>query len=159
MSRRPSTHFSYSEFTFSQTAARMGREVVIEPSSLVEIHIKELCLNVLEPLRAHLNRPIRITSGYRPEWLNKAIGGSASSQHMIGQAADIVVDGVPPDLVAKTLIDAGIEFDQLIVEFGRWVHVSFNFGRNRGEALKASKVNGETVYSILTRDDMTEGYF
>lgn len=149
-----SKHFSYSEFTFSQTAARMGREVVIEPDSLVEIHIKELCLNVLEPLRAHLNKPIRITSGYRPEWLNKAIGGSASSQHMIGQAADIVVDGVPPDLVAKTLIDAGIEFDQLIVEFDRWVHVSFNFGRNRGDALVATKEDGATVYRLLKVDDL-----
>ena len=156
---RLSEHFHNSEFTFSQTATRMGREVVIEPDSLVHLNLVDLCEMVLEPLRKILNRPIHVSSGYRPDWLNSAVGGSKSSQHMVGQAVDITVVGVSPRSVAKALIDTGVEFDQLIIEFGQWVHVSYNFANNRCDILKATKVDGKTVYSKALQNDLVRGYY
>ncbi len=153
-----SAHFHIAEFTFSQTAIRMGREVVIEPDSSIYLNLIDLCEMVLEPLRKKLNRPINISSGFRPEWLNTAIGGASTSQHMLGQAADIRVAGVHAREVARALIDTGVEFDQLIVEFGRWVHVSYNFANNRGEVLKAEKIDGVTTYSPLLATDAIRDY-
>ena len=70
------------------------------------------------------------------------------SQHRLGQAADIVVPGLSTIQVVQTIVKLGLPFDQLIEEFGRWVHVS-HCGIRRGETLRALRLNGKTVYNHL----------
>lgn len=148
--RTLSKHFSEHEFTFSQTAARSGKQIIIPEGGEVQANLIDLCGEVLEPLRSDLKRPIRITSGYRPPWLNRKIGGSQTSQHCAGQAADIVVPGIEPIDVARAVADSELEYDQCIVEFGRWVHISYAKGNNRNQMLTASRApSGSTCYALL----------
>ena len=96
-----------------------------------------LITNVLQPLRDKLGKPIKVTSGYRCEKLNKMIPGSAQySQHMLGQAADIQVNGCSTKDLFDYIKKSGIEYDQLINEYDRWVHVSYRPGYNRRQAFK-----------------------
>lgn len=127
-------HFTLDELTFSQTAVR--KSIENKPDKAQTENLRQLCLNVLEPLREALERPIIISSGYRSPRLNKAIGGSARSQHCKGEAADIVVPGMDAKDVALKIVELGLPVDQLILEGGRWVHVSYS-SRNRGEVLTA----------------------
>jgi len=84
-----------------------------------------LCENVLEPARAVLG-PIRVNSGYRSKKVNSAVGGAWGSQHQFGQAADIIPLGINVPLFdLYEYIYKNLLFDQLIWEFGSWVHVSF----------------------------------
>lgn len=91
-------HFALEEFTRSQTAARLGIDNTLNPAffadSLVIANLKNLCTQVLEPLRRHIDKPIVISSGYRCPVLNRAVGGVANSQHLTGQAADITIPSV-----------------------------------------------------------------
>lgn len=138
-----SANFSLSEFQVSQTAARMGRELVLgkkEKNNLVL-----LTRTVMQPVRDLLDAPVVITSGYRPEWLNTLIGGSKSSQHIKGQAADFIVVGMQV-LEAAHKIQEQIGFDQLICEFNKWIHISFCPGPMRGEVLTAQSSDGTTQY-------------
>ena len=82
-----SEHFSLSEFTKSITAERLG--IDNKPGYEQVLAMRNLCREVLEPLRQHYGQPIRITSGYRCEELNSAVGGVRRSQHMLGEAADL----------------------------------------------------------------------
>ena len=114
---------------------------------------KALCENVLQKVREHFG-PTTINSGYRGEALNKAVGGSAKSQHCKGQAADIEVPGVSTFEVAKW-IERHTDFDQVILEFytpgipdSGWVHVTYNTEGNRKKSLTASKVGGKTQYTL-----------
>ncbi len=137
-------HFDLDEMTHSQTAIRLG--VDNTPDAHTVENLRQLCENVLEPLRDMIGKPVHIDSGYRCVELNKAIGGVSSSQHCEGKAADIVVQGMSVDDVvalARTLP----YFDQLIHEFGAWTHISYQpFVANRKEVLRAVKINGETQY-------------
>jgi zinc D-Ala-D-Ala carboxypeptidase len=120
-----SAHFTLAEFTDSQTAARQGIDNT-PPADVVE-RLKRTAQG-LEAVRVRLGcAPIVISSGYRSPALNAAIGGSKNSQHMTGEAADFTCPrfGSPTE-VAAALKDSGIEYDQLILEFGRWVHISFS---------------------------------
>lgn len=118
-------------------------------------NLKALCVNVLQPLREAMGRPMRVNSGFRSDAVNRAVGGSSTSQHSKGEAADIEFDGFDNLALAKKIIEMGLPFDQLIAEFlvpgdpnGGWVHVSHKrIGKQRGEVLTASRVNGKTVYS------------
>jgi hypothetical protein len=95
--------------------------------------------------------PINISSGYRSKTLNHFIGGSLSSQHCQGKAADIDMDGMTNATNKEVFeyIKNSLDFDQLINEFNyAWVHVSYNQGKNRKQVLDASKHNGRTVYSL-----------
>jgi len=139
-----SEHFSLEEFTRSQTATRMCIENT--PSDKLIENGVALCENVLEPLRLAIGKPITITSGYRCRNLNRLIGGSATSSHMKFEAADIVVYGLETGGIAAKINQLGLEYDQLINEFGSWVHVSYSMGDNRRESLIAKKVAGRTVY-------------
>lgn len=118
-----SDNFYLDEFTRSQTAARRGIDMAVEPFGVVYFNLRRLCRRVLQPLRDALG-PVHITSGYRPPKLNRLIGGSATSQHQYGQAADIVATGHTPLEVATWLREHVTGYDQLIHEFGEWVHVS-----------------------------------
>lgn len=138
-----SKHFTLDEFCHSAMAARMGK-VVIVPGMLIP-RLRDLCENVLEPLRVGLRKPVVILSGYRPPWLNSAVGGSRASQHMKGEAVDILVPGMKPIQVCQKVIDLGLPFDQIILEFDQWTHLSYR-PEPRGSVLTAVKQDGRTRY-------------
>lgn len=138
-----SPHFSLEEMTLSQTAARRGIDNV--PPAAATAALKTLCTEVLEPIRLHFGRPVRVSSGFRSPTLNRAIGGAASSQHCRGEAADITVPGVSNFELAQW-ISRNLHYDQLILEFGRWVHVSYRHGRLRHQELTARVAQGRTQY-------------
>jgi zinc D-Ala-D-Ala carboxypeptidase len=139
-------HFDLEEFTRSDTATRIGKQIVA--SAMIEMQLRRLCSIVLEPLRIRVGQPVRILSGYRPPWLNALIGGSTTSEHMDGRAADIEVDGYTPMQLAQLIIDLGLPYNQLILEFGRWVHVSVADVNDmpKHQVLTAAYVNGKAVY-------------
>lgn len=142
---RLSDHFSLAELTVSATAARKG--ISNSPPPLV-IDTLILTADRMEKVRALLgDHPIIVLSGYRSPAVNAAVGGSKSSAHMTGHAVDFICPrfGTPAQ-VAAHLAKHLVGFDQLIEEFGEWVHVDFGPGR-RGQKLTARKVNGRTVYS------------
>ena len=122
-----SPHFTLSEFARSQTACLHGIPNV--PTDEVIQNLRLLCEHVLEPLRQHLQVPVRITSGYRHPRVNRLVGGARQSQHQTGQAADFVVrkDLMPQ---AYMYIRDCLPFDQLIME-RNWIHVSYKHGHNR----------------------------
>jgi len=94
---------------------------------------------------------LTITSGFRCKALNDAINGASNSQHISGQAADIVCAGMTVDVLMNYIINGtALPFDQLIMEFGQWIHISYDPDRRkqRGEVLTAVKENGVTVYKL-----------
>lgn len=139
------SHFSLDELTFSQTATRYG--IDNEPSPEIIENLKRVA-GVLEDIRSLVNMPIIVSSGYRSPALNRAVGGSGRSAHMLGLAADINASRMSPLALARLIANSSIRFDQLIMEFGRWVHVglSSNLVAPRGELLTAKKANGRTQY-------------
>ena len=134
-------HFTLDELCASATAKARG--IQNKPSAQQIIALVYLTCYVLEPLREAMNEPIPISSGFRCEQLNRAIGGVSNSQHMKGQAADLCIGG---DLERGkkwfNYIKNNLKFDQLIWEHSRsgtyWVHVSFihpDLGRNRRQVI------------------------
>ena len=120
-----SPHFTLAEMTTSQTAARRRLDNTPPPAVLAALHRTALGL---ETVRMLLGAPIVITSGYRSPEVNRAVGGAWNSQHMTGEAADIIVPGygTPDDVVRKLVAHKEIPYDQCILEFDRWVHISFS---------------------------------
>lgn len=118
------------------------------PSATVIENLKALSVNILQPLRDAVGTPIKINSGYRCTSLNKAIGGAANSQHVTGQAADIIDLTHGNESLFRKIKELNLPFDQLIDEFGfRWVHVSYDPVRHRKAILQAIKdAKGKTVY-------------
>lgn len=119
-----SPHFALAEFTASETAARRGIDNT--PSPAIIEHLK-MTAELLEDVRVILRAPILITSGYRCTALNAAIGGAANSAHIEGRAADFICPGFgDPLAVCRRLSGTpGIDFDQLIYEFGDWTHIAW----------------------------------
>lgn len=148
-----SEHFTVEELIASETASKRGIDNTPLPNHRESL--EHLSVSVLEPLRAILSyergedTPIYITSGYRSPELNEAIGGVSDSQHAKGQAADIQVEGFDIEEVFQIILDSAIPYDQVIQEFDRWIHISYDDERDtqRGEALRATKEDGETVYT------------
>jgi zinc D-Ala-D-Ala carboxypeptidase len=144
-----STNFSVAELSKSEAATRQGLDNT--PSMEVIDCLQALVDNVLQPLRDKLG-PIVVTSGYRSPAVNKAIGGSATSDHCKGQAADIEVLNMDNKALAEYIRD-NMKFTQLILEFYRkgvpdsgWVHVSYDAKNLKNQVLTAAKVDGKTVY-------------
>lgn len=132
-----STHFLLDELTHSQTASRQGIDNT--PDAQTIERLKKTCYG-LEEVRILLGGyPIHISSGYRSAAINSAVGGSQGSQHLLGQAVDFTCPrfGTPKEIVRK-IKDSNIQYDQLIEEFGQWVHISFS-DRNRRHALIIDK--------------------
>ena len=120
-------HFSLWEMCASGTAIRLGIENV--PDEAVIKRLQQLCEHVLEPLRQRFG-VIRITSGYRCDKLNRAVGGVKNSQHRLGEAADIHVSNIEVGRKMFRYIKENLEFDQLLFERIQengacWLHVSF----------------------------------
>ena len=120
-----SEHFTLDEMTFSEIALRNGLSNA--PDQITIGNLTRLA-QLLEKVRALLNRPIHINSAYRSLNVNKLVGGQPSSQHCLGCAADIKVGGMTPDLVMKAIIHSDIQYDQIIREFDSWVHISIPNG-------------------------------
>ena len=132
-------YFELDEFINSPTAKKKG--ICNDPTFEVVEHLDELVEKILDPLRAAYGMAIRVTSGYRCPALNKAVGGSDTSVHQIGYAADLQVGGsfdkfveFVKDWFAKT----GTKFDQLLVESSngtKWLHIGLynNSGQQRGQ--------------------------
>jgi len=148
-----SEHFTLAELTPSSTAKRLGIKNDPTPEHLE--CLKLLAINVLDKVREHFDKPIWVSSGYRSKALNDATPGSSpTSQHCLGEAADLDQDGRGTGVSNKMVFDYikdHLEFDQLIWEFGTdanpdWVHVSFSKKRKRKQALKAVRVKGKTQY-------------
>lgn len=116
-------NFTLDELTVSETAERLG--IDNDPPADIIDNLRGLA-SVLEEVRIVCNsRPVVITSGYRSPNLNRLVNGSQNSAHLSGYAADFTVPGFgTPMEVCRAIAAAGIRFDQLIHEFGRWVHLS-----------------------------------
>ena len=142
---RLSANFTLEEFLISQIAERRGIEMI--PSQEVIDNLSDLVTTCLQPLREALESPLVISSGFRPLALNKAIGGSKSSAHIDGRAADFRVLGMTPFDVCVAIRDMRLPYDQNIHEFGRWTHLGISQDP-RGEDLTAYKSDGRTKYTL-----------
>jgi len=150
-----SEHITYKEGVYSTTALRLGLNN--DPTKAHLSNMELLAEKVFEPLRKHVNGPIKINSFYRGPELNKAIGGSSKSQHCEGRAMDIDDDfGYMSNADMFEYIKNNLSFDQMIWEFGNsdnpnWVHVSYvNEDANRNRCLLAYKdENNRTKYKTI----------
>ncbi len=147
-----SANFTLKELTKSDTATRLGIDNT--PDEAVIESLRLLCENILQPVRDHFGKPVKISSGYRSPELNSspAVGGSKTSDHCKGQAVDFEIDGVPNPELAEW-IESNLKYSQLILEFytqgqpnSGWVHASFNPESLKGQSLTAVKVAGKTQY-------------
>ena len=145
---RLSKNFVLSEITRSNTAKRL--DISNEPTKEHLENMQRLISNLIQPMRDELG-PIRISSGYRNPSLNRAIGGSRSSQHCKGQALDIQfweMGKMNNKVIYDFILDSNMEFDQMINEFDfAWIHISLKDKGNRKQVLEAYKdEDGDTKY-------------
>ena len=147
-----SPHFTLSELTRSQTAMRRGLDNQPSPAALLALH--DLARHILDPIRLHFG-PFSPSSCYRSAALNRAIGSTARSQHVMGEAADIKIAAIS-NRALLDFIAAELPFDQLILEFLKaddphhgWLHVSYRREQQRGEILTAQRSKGRVHYAAL----------
>ena len=143
-----SKNFALSEIIHSNTAKRLG--IDNEPTETHLQNMQHLVDNLIQPLRDAVG-PIRVSSGYRNPSLNRAIGGSVSSQHCKGEALDLQFwqnGKMMNELIYEWILDSGIEFDQMINEFDfAWIHISLKKKGSRNQVLEAFKDDeGDTKY-------------
>ena len=122
-------NFTITDLCKSETALKAG--INNTPPMGVSDNLMYLIVNLLQPLRNKLGKPIIVTSGYRCAHLNKMIDGKPTSQHLVGQAADIKVKDMTASALQNFIVTSGLEFDQCINEYNKWVHVSYNINGNR----------------------------
>ena len=146
---RVSKNFALSEMVKSATAERLN--VDNSPSDIHLVNLTHLAIHILQPVRDEFG-VITINSGYRSPALNAKVGGSKTSQHCNGQAADFESFLTPNPDLAKWIAN-NLVFDQLILEFydgvnpnSGWVHCSYNLMGNRKKILTALKTGGKVVY-------------
>ena len=139
-----SPHFRLSELLASNTAKAKGLDN--DPSPEVLANLKNLCIHVLEPIRAKVG-PLKINSGYRSDPVNDAVGGSKTSAHSYGLAADLHPAHGCKKLM-NDIIASGVKLDQVIFE-RTWVHVGYLHPKTkaqRNEKLSMFVVGGKTTY-------------
>lgn len=148
-------NFTLEELSNSSTAKRLGIDNI--PNNEQVNNLRLLCEKVLQPIREKYGKPIIISSGFRCEKLNKAIGGSPTSEHRYGMAADFhsLSDTLSDNKALWDLIRTmNLNFGQLIYEYGSdsgpdWIHISYNEKNNRKQILRCKKVNGKASYSTM----------
>ena len=153
--KKISENVSYKEGVYSITAKRLGINNTPTGDELSNMEL--IAEKIFEPLRKHVNGPIKINSFYRSPELNQAIGGSAKSQHCKGQAIDIDdTYAYATNAEMFNFIRNNLDYDQMIWEFGTdenpdWVHVSYvNEDDNRNRCLKAYRdSNNKTKYKVI----------
>jgi len=145
-----SANFSLHEMTKSETALRMGFDNT--PDEAATENLRLLCEMVLQPVRDHYGKGVKVNSAYRSPESNAAVGGSKTSDHCKGMAADIEIPGVANADLAQWIMD-NLEYTQLILEFytpgipdSGWVHVSYDPNNLKKQELTATKVAGKTTY-------------
>ena len=130
-------HFSLKELVASDTARRHHIPNIPLPCHIMRL--KNLAVRCLEPTRQHFQVPIHVNSGYRCLPVNSLVGGAETSQHLLGEAADIVPlhHDVPLTAMWEWMRDSLPTYDQLLLEHGRWIHVScrIDTSKNRREAI------------------------
>jgi len=143
-------NFSLHELTKSETALRLDLDNT--PNEEVTENLRLLCEKVLQPVRDHFGKGVKVNSGYRSPESNAAVKGSKTSDHCLGRAADIEIPGVPNADLAQWIMD-NLEYTQLILEFytpgipdSGWVHVSYDPDNLKKQELTAMKVAGKTQY-------------
>ena len=143
-------NFSLRELTKSQTAERKG--ISNTPTEEHIENLKLLCERVLQPVRAHFNKVVSVSSAYRSPDLCLAIGSKITSQHAKGMACDFEIFGVSNKELADW-IHYNLNYDQLILEYWNendinsgWVHCSYNTENNRRQYLIAYKEDNKTKY-------------
>jgi len=144
-------NFTLSEMVKSETALRHGLDNT--PGDTEIANLKRLAENVLQPIRNHYKTGVKVNSGFRHPNVNAAVGGSKTSDHCRGQAADIEIPGIANAALAEW-ISKHLKFTQLILEAytkgipdSGWVHVSYNPDNLKCEVLTATFVNGKAQYS------------
>lgn len=145
-----SPNFSLHELTKSETALRL--DIDNTPGEAETESLRLLCEKVLQPVRDHFGKGVKVNSGFRSSATNQATGGSKSSDHVKGQAADIEIPGVANADLAQWIMD-NLDYTQLILEFytpgipdSGWVHVSYDPNNLKKQELTATKVAGKTTY-------------
>lgn len=129
-----SEHISYEEATVSPTALRLGIDNKPDAETLQRMIV--VAGMVFEPLRKRYGKPIKINSFFRGSDLNKAVGGSATSQHVTGEAIDISGGSKFENRMLLEYIKEYLDFDQLINEYDfSWVHVSYKSTGNRKQVI------------------------
>ena len=143
-------NFSLAEMTKSDTALRLDMDNTPGPEEIE--NMTRLCECVLQPVRNHFGKGVKVNSGFRHPNVNAKVGGSKTSDHCKGMAADIEIPGIANADLAKWIVD-NLEFRQVILEFytpgipdSGWVHVSYNPSDNKKQVLTATKKEGKTVY-------------
>jgi zinc D-Ala-D-Ala carboxypeptidase len=144
------SNFSLAEMIKSETALRHDMDNT--PGETEIANLKALAENVLQPIRDHFGKGVKVNSGFRHPEVNAKVGGSKTSDHCQGQAADIEIPGVANADLAQWIVD-NLDFRQVILEFytpgvpdSGWVHVSYVAGDNKKQVLTATKQNGKTIY-------------
>ena len=143
-------NFTLKELTKSDTATRLGLDNTPDDEALE--NLKTLCEMVLQPVRDHYGKGVKVNSAYRSPESNAAVGGSKTSDHCKGMAADIEIPGVANADLAQFIMD-NLNYTQLILEFytpgipdSGWVHVSYDPNNLKKQELTATKVAGKTQY-------------
>lgn len=143
-------NFSLTEMVKSETALRHGMDNT--PGEVEIGNLRLLCEKVLQPVRDHYGKGVKVNSGFRHPEVNAAVGGSKTSDHCKGQAADIEIPGVANAELAQW-ITQNLDYTQVILEFytpgipdSGWVHVSYDPANLKKQALTATKQAGKTVY-------------
>ena len=143
-------NFSLAEMTKSDTALRLDMDNT--PGDEEIANLQALCENVLQVVRDAYGVGVKVNSGFRHPDVNAAVGGSKTSDHCKGMAADTEIPGVANADLAEWIVE-NLEFRQVILEFytpgipdSGWVHVSYNPNDNKKQVLTAMKENGKTVY-------------
>ncbi|MBF0554420.1 MAG: peptidase M15 [Nitrospirae bacterium] len=152
LSYQVSPHFTFGELVVTENRLLMVQNQIDAESHLDKLQL--LCQNVLEPIRSLLGQTV-VLSGYRNLALNKSIGGSITSQHLDGEAADTVYYGISLKKAFNEIAFSQIPYSQIIFEFGKWVHVGvideiLHPGKV-GQKFISDFVNGETVYTLVTK--------
>ena len=127
-------NFTISELIKSDTAIKNNINNMPDINSLD--NLLDLIFYCLQPIRDKIKKPMIITSGFRSNLVNKLVKGVSNSQHLKGQAADFIINGMTPAQIIEKIKTYNIDFDQLINEYDRWVHVSYNKNNNRRQILK-----------------------